>query len=464
MDKYLLQILLDVNTIIIPGLGALTVTNAKTGEMMFMSYLKYDDGKLAAYISEKEGMSENDAKNLVAKYVREIHAKLDQGQTYDMFKFGRFLKNKEGDVDFESWGSYSQEEANGIEDTTVENQVAEEEVETQIPAPESVTPEEKPEVAFAADEPEIHTESSSVPEFVATANDPDENKDDDVIEDLTVMPVSSPSLDEILEKAEERTPEPAEDPKPELAPEPVAEPTSGPVVETTPIADQTPDESRVQVENIYIPPGETPEPAPAAEPPKPAPDLDKGKDKKPPMPPVEPKPRKKRSAGFWILVAVLALLVIGGASTLLFYDKVKQYLPFLESKRTEAEQKKDSVTAEELNESAEALEEAENERITSENQPEEMPAVEEQPAAEAPQPVEVAQPAPAVASADGSKPYHVIAGAFASEENADKYAAKNNFTVLGKYDGMYLVSSSAHDTRSEAQSAMNGKGWIFKKR
>lgn len=464
MDKYLLQILLDVNTIIIPGLGALTVTNAKTGEMMFMSYLKYDDGKLAAYISEKEGMSENDAKNLIAKYVREIHARLDQGQTYDMFKFGRFFKNKDGDVDFESWGSYSQEVENAPGDTATENQFAEEEVETQIPTPESVTPEEKPEVAFTADELEIHTESSSVPEFVETANDPDENEDEDVIEDLAVMPASSPSLDEILEKAEEKTPEPAEDPKPGPTPEPIAGPTAEPVIETTPIADQTPDESRVQVENIYIPPGEMPEPVPAAEPPKPAPDLNKANDKKPPVPPAGPKPKKKRSAGFWVLVAVIALLVIGGASTLLFYDKVKQYLPFLESKRMEAEQKKDSVTAEELNESAEALEAAENDRVTSENQPEEVPAVEEQPAAVAPQPVEETPPAPAAASADGSKPYHVIAGAFASEENADRYAAKNNFTVLGKYDGMYLVSSSAHDTRSEAQSAMNGKGWIFKKR
>ena len=67
MDKYLLLLLKEVSTIIIPDLGALTITNQVTGEIMFMPYLKYDDGKLALYISEKEGFELNDAKNLISK-------------------------------------------------------------------------------------------------------------------------------------------------------------------------------------------------------------------------------------------------------------------------------------------------------------------------------------------------------------------------------------------------------------
>jgi len=78
MDKYLLEILKQVSTIIIPGLGALTITNQKTGEIMFMPYLKHDDGKLSAHIAGKEGWDENEAKNLIAKYVREIQAELDK--------------------------------------------------------------------------------------------------------------------------------------------------------------------------------------------------------------------------------------------------------------------------------------------------------------------------------------------------------------------------------------------------
>lgn len=102
MDKYLLEILKEVNTIIIPGLGALTIINADKGEIMFMSYLKHDDGKLTSYISKNEGIDENEAMNLVAKYVREIQIELNKGESYDMYQFGSFYKNHD-EIDFKSW-------------------------------------------------------------------------------------------------------------------------------------------------------------------------------------------------------------------------------------------------------------------------------------------------------------------------------------------------------------------------
>lgn len=111
MDKYLLEILKSVNTIIIPGLGALTITNHDTGEIMFMSYLKHDDGKLAQYIVENEGFEELEAKNLIAKYVREIQLTIDKGESYDMFQFGSFYKNGD-DIDFKNWeGTTKSEDA-----------------------------------------------------------------------------------------------------------------------------------------------------------------------------------------------------------------------------------------------------------------------------------------------------------------------------------------------------------------
>ena len=102
MDKYLLEILKLVNTIIIPNLGALTITDAGSGDIMFMSYLKHDDGKLAAHIAEKEGWEENDAKNLISKYVREIMSDLDKGEEYVMYQFGTFYKDGE-DIQFKNW-------------------------------------------------------------------------------------------------------------------------------------------------------------------------------------------------------------------------------------------------------------------------------------------------------------------------------------------------------------------------
>jgi len=101
MNKYLQELLKLAKTVIIPGLGALTITNDKTGDIFFMSYLKHDDGKLAEFIASKEGIELIDAKNNLAKYVREITALLDKGESYDIFNFGKFKKDTSGDIVFE---------------------------------------------------------------------------------------------------------------------------------------------------------------------------------------------------------------------------------------------------------------------------------------------------------------------------------------------------------------------------
>ena len=110
MDKYLLEILKEVNTIIIPGLGALTITDSDSGDIMFMPYLKHDDGELSKYIANKEGMEVNEATNLIAKYVREILNTLDKGESYDMFQFGSFAKDASGDIEFRTWEAGASEE------------------------------------------------------------------------------------------------------------------------------------------------------------------------------------------------------------------------------------------------------------------------------------------------------------------------------------------------------------------
>uniref|UniRef100_UPI00404928E2 SPOR domain-containing protein n=1 Tax=Fluviicola sp. TaxID=1917219 RepID=UPI00404928E2 len=102
MNNYLLLLLKELKTIIIPGLGALTITNEATNELLFMPFLKYDDGTLSKYIADKEGMSENDAKNLIAKFVREVLAELDKGKPYDMYQFGSFTKEN-NEIVFKQW-------------------------------------------------------------------------------------------------------------------------------------------------------------------------------------------------------------------------------------------------------------------------------------------------------------------------------------------------------------------------
>ena len=109
MNNYLLLLLKELKTIIIPGLGALTITNEATNELLFMPFLKYDDSNLSKYIADKEGMSENDAKNLVSKFVREVLAELDKGEPYDMYQFGSFTKEN-NEVVFKQWEFQSENE------------------------------------------------------------------------------------------------------------------------------------------------------------------------------------------------------------------------------------------------------------------------------------------------------------------------------------------------------------------
>ena len=184
MDKYLLEILKEVNTIIIPGLGALTITDSDKGDIMFMPYLKHDDGELSKYIANKEGMEVNEATNLIAKYVREILNTLDKGESYDMFQFGSFAKDASGDIEFRSWEAGAAEETpapvepspleapeetlEAIEETeeqVEETQAAEAEVENiYIPPADTTENVEEPQAEVEKIEPEPIEESLPEPE------------------------------------------------------------------------------------------------------------------------------------------------------------------------------------------------------------------------------------------------------------------------------------------------------------
>ena len=100
MIKYIIEILKIQSSVILPGFGSLQVANTKTGKIVFNSLLKFNDGTLAKYIAEKEGIDQQAAQNQVAKFIREIDAEISKGNSFDMFQFGKFQKNKKGEVEF----------------------------------------------------------------------------------------------------------------------------------------------------------------------------------------------------------------------------------------------------------------------------------------------------------------------------------------------------------------------------
>lgn len=499
MDKYLLQILLETNTIIIPNLGALTITDAKSGDMMFMPYLKYDDGKLAEYISTKENMEINDAKNLIEKYVRDITAQLDQGETYEMFEFGRFFKTNDGDIDFERWENFkhTEKEVESINYETTSN----EELPTEIvsePATDEVVAEKVTE-AEPVNEEVISFESES--ETEASTDISTSNASENLDSETSTHAMHPLSLDEILAHPTNETKIPeqeettleieeivsfVETPKSEEKPI-VAE---TPTVKSDPVVDKTPDPRKVQVENTYISKSELAQK-----------ETEKSVNQPAASTPLSGKKKKRRGVGFWMLMSLIFILASGTIVSLLFYDQVKNYIPFLEIKRAEIIKRSDSTEiAELLNESAEELENAEEERVESElnatlesptsetTAPEVAPKTEiKKPAAKpaektlvksAAKPVvkAVVIPAPQKSSKqiaeNGS--FHLIGGAFGEERNAIRYSEKlksngNNAQVIGKYNGLYLVSIESFATASEASKALQKlesvtrKAWIFKK-
>lgn len=369
MDKYLLEILKNVNTIIIPGLGALTITNHDTGEIMFMSYLKHDDGKLASYIVENEGMNELDAKNLIAKYVREIELTVGKGETYDMFQFGSFFKNGD-EIDFKNW--------------------------------------------------EASTSSANTTSSATTINE---------------------EVDEIVPSAVEEKEEVIEDITPPIIEENI---TETPVEKTEPIIAHLKEDEPKKELNIL----EKEERAATAE------KLEKLRTQK-----EQPVAKKKKSLAFWMLMTLIVLIVAGGTYFGLNYDELKQHVPFLADTKTVStsstaaiDEKDDNTTSETENNSTEEIESEVIEEIPEQIEPE----VKEE---------------PVNYSNDGDLPFHIIAGAFSSEENAnrlgEKLKAEGYSVKIGSGAGMTLVSIKSFATKAEAQVGINElksvapKAWVY---
>ena len=377
MDKYLLEILKNVNTIIIPGLGALTITNHETGEIMFMSYLKHDDGKLVSYIVENEGMDELDAKNLIAKYVREIQLTVDKGESYDMFQFGSFFKNGD-EIDFKSWEG----------DKTIEvKDIVQEKEETNVILPE------------------------------------DNDSNSEQSEEVTPSPIS----EEIIKEKEEET-------------------KSEPVI--LHLKEEIEEEPKKEF-NIL----EKEEQAATAA------KLEKLKAEK-----EKSKTKKKKSPAFWMLLVLIALIVSGGVYFGLNYDQLKQHVPFLADK-------KEAIVSPEVNEN-EISEENYNEEETIENteeitEEESIPAETEEEVVEP----EIEKETFTNTNSGNDLPFHIIAGAFSSEDNAnrlgEKLKAEGYNIKIGPGRGMTLVSIKSFATRSDAQAGLTElksvapNGWIY---
>lgn len=454
MDKYLQLLLQQENTVIIPDLGALMITNETTQELMFNEYLKFNDGKLHKFIAENSNMDEQEATNFVAKYVREIKADLDKGDTYDMFEFGRF-KKKDDKIEFENWNKYNAGAAAPKKSTQIEP--ATDKVEAKEPVKKAATKktiEKKPVEKKAAKKPATpKTEKKPEPKV-------DEKKEE--VKNTYVPPVETPKVEEVKAKVEEKV-------------EDTAKTIDKKVAAAATVTAAAGVSARDKVET-------------------------KKKPKANAKPSQEKKEKKRKGAGFWILLALLLLLGAGGVYYGMNYKKLNQQFGFTMGESELLADNNDANNTEDANssENNETDLESENENIEldengnpiSETEMEEnldadgnpIEAGEEsmeETTEEATEVVEekvdeVEEVVETVNYGNTSGSFHVIVGGFADGSNAEKLAADlktkgYGASVVGQFDGLHMVSAQSFNSRDEAKGAMSGirsgvteSAWIFK--
>jgi cell division septation protein DedD len=113
VEHYISELLFLHDCVILPDFGGFVGNpqsaklNRTTGvltppskQILFNTNLKTNDGLLIAHISNKEGVSQDIAKENVAKYVNELNAKLNSSQVLRINKIGLFTVGKEGNIIF----------------------------------------------------------------------------------------------------------------------------------------------------------------------------------------------------------------------------------------------------------------------------------------------------------------------------------------------------------------------------
>ncbi|MBC9811110.1 SPOR domain-containing protein [Crocinitomicaceae bacterium CZZ-1] len=408
MNNYLIEILKEENTVILPGFGAFTVVNRATNELMFMSFMKYNDGTLVNFIAKKEGISAEEAKEKIDNYVAEINAAIDGDGMFKLDQIGVFTKDSAGEVQF------SPTPGDAAVTAPVVTVVPEPEVIVEIP--EEIAPVEE-EIHRVEEVPE------EIPVPVETINAYEEQVTEEEVEvdevDVPLVNAEEPVV-EIPVVIEENIPTPA-----------------------------TEDEQ--WNDDLDLPPVNY-------------------KPERPKQPILEKtkKDKKPRRSGTLILM-IIALLVTGGAAYVGFnYKDLKDKIPFLAS--AEKEVKEDMKPVEDIETPEEPVEEIPEEEVVEEVAEEVAPEVTPEPAKET-KPTPAASSANGI-RVDKALPIQVIVGSFGEVANANRMVEKlqaQGFPaqIIGVYGGLHTVSVASFNSmdeykanQSQLQSA--GAHWVKK--
>lgn len=453
MIQYIEKLFQETKTIILPGLGALTVTNPDSKELMFMPFLKHDDGVLSGFIEKEAGISNEDARKMVSDEVKRIEAKLESNQTVSLGDYGSFKKEADGEIVFEKVEDSPQDtvsegtiKANPSEEaSTGEDELSKSKVDDSVEASTSTQAEKEPAVTTTENRTE-EKQSEKTP-----------TEQEKVIPIKTDLPKESTA--DSIEKTKAVNPE-KEDSSPAMNLGTV--PASDDSKQATSTYKDPAKPSLTQRQHNIL------EKEEIAANQKKLDDLRKLKE--------APKKTSKRGAGFYILIALLLLIVGGGTYVGLNYNSVKEYIPFLaEDTAVQSNLEEEKAKMEEMvGQPAETVKPKntaptpDSISVKSTSIPEETKngtketALEKQPEPEMP---------PKKTERNNDQPFHIVAGVFSSPENAGRLAEK--IRKMGypaktfERGAQTVVSVQSFATSEEAQNALATtkdaapSGWVL---
>lgn len=517
MEKYLQLLLKEVNTVIIPGLGTLTITNQSTGETMFMSYLKYDDGKLSAYISQKEGCTEEEAKAMISKSVQSILDTVEANKSFSIGDLGSFSKDKNGEIQFVDGevGENIPFENDLIEqsnEVTAENKSELVDISTpeatiiDVPVTEiPVIPLPKKKGLFGMfgkKEKVVEEKPTSVettPSIVNSETIVDQSSEEQVldIKEKTDAQIETPVVNEQI------TDELSNDVEEEYLPgNEVSDMVEVIVTEEISIEVSSDEETGIVTEDIhiheevrFIPVEEpkiesTPSQVSVAE----EPVIEKDNTNSESDVNIEleesaivfQKTKKKRGVVFWVLMSLIVIVIAGGTFIGLNFDKYKQYIPFMaentkilksdedtaikefESNKTEPTTEETAAPVEEMIETTEEATPVENTTPVEEVAP--VEPKKKSVKSSSPRPTSSTTGAPASSGGE----FHIVLATFTEKTNADSYVVKlvaqgTSSAAVIERDGKFSVCYGSYASKSDAESnlssakAVSANAWLLHK-
>lgn len=100
MEKELKTLLLQNNSIIIPGFGSL-IRSLSTGSVSFNEFLKFNDHILEKHLISQKGLSKEEAEKEIEQFIAKVHNIVDSGSKFELSGIGHFYKTDKEGIAFE---------------------------------------------------------------------------------------------------------------------------------------------------------------------------------------------------------------------------------------------------------------------------------------------------------------------------------------------------------------------------